>query len=164
MKISLTKPVLSSLDTFLKLIDELFAYEALPQKVEQTATAVKQLLATSELGQAWFIEVEENGETCVAGHLVVSYAFSLEHGGKVGFIDQFYLKPEWRQKGIGASLIPQVEDRVMNDGVKALSLEVNIGNAGARTFYERHGFVPRRQFCVMTKNLAEKTVPLHVAS
>ncbi|WP_305832128.1 GNAT family N-acetyltransferase [Photobacterium leiognathi] len=164
MKISLTTPVLSSLDTFLKLIDELFAYEALPQKVEQTSAAVKQLLASPELGHAWFIEVEENGETQIAGHLIVSYAFSLEHGGKVGLIDQFYLKPEWRQKGIGSALFPQVEQNVINDGIKALSLEVNIGNAGARTFYERQGFVPRRQFCMMTKTLVQSTIPLHVAS
>ncbi|MEC6822982.1 N-acetyltransferase [Photobacterium sp. NCIMB 13483] len=164
MNISLRTPILSSLDKFLQLIDELFDYEALPQKAEQTMIAAKQLLSNPELGQAWFIEVEQHGVKHIAGHIIVSYSFSLEHGGKIGLIDQFYLKADWRQHGIGTELLPQLEALVIQDGVKALSLEVNIGNAGARNFYEKHGFTPRRQFCMMTKNLTESPVPATLAS
>ena len=164
MNISLSTPTLSSLDKFLQLIDELFDYEALPQKAEQTTLAVKQLLSNPKLGQAWFIEVEQHGVKHIAGHIIVSYSFSLEHGGKIGLIDQFYLKSDWRQHGIGTGLLPQLEALVSQDGVKALSLEVNIGNAGARNFYEKHGFSPRRQFCMMTKNLTESHIPATVAS
>ncbi|KJG21586.1 acetyltransferase [Photobacterium iliopiscarium] len=164
MNISLRTPILSSLDKFLQLIDELFDYEALPQKAEQTMVAVKQLLSNPALGQAWFIEVEQHGIKHIAGHIIVSYSFSLEHGGKIGLIDQFYLKANWRQHGIGTELLPQLETLVVQDGVKALSLEVNIGNAGARNFYEKHGFTPRRQFCMMTKNLTESPVAATIAS
>ena len=164
MNISLRTPILSSLDKFLQLIDELFDYEALPQKAEQTMVAVKQLLSNPALGQAWFIEVEQHGIKHIAGHIIVSYSFSLEHGGKIGLIDQFYLKANWRQHGIGTELLPQLETLVVQDGVKALSLEVNIGNAGARNFYEKHGFTPRRQFCMMTKNLTEPPVAATIAS
>lgn len=164
MNISLSTPTLSSLNKFLKLIDELFDYEALPQKAEQTTQAVKQLLNNPELGQAWFIEVEQHGMKYIAGHIIVSYSFSLEHGGKIGLIDQFYLKSEWRQHGIGTELLPQLETLVIQDSVKALSLEVNIGNAGARNFYEKHGFTPRRQFCMMTKSLTESHIALTAIS
>ncbi|WP_279152379.1 GNAT family N-acetyltransferase [Photobacterium iliopiscarium] len=164
MNISLRTPILSSLDKFLQLIDELFDYEALPQKAEQTMVAVKQLLSNPALGQAWLIEVEQHGIKHIAGHIIVSYSFSLEHGGKIGLIDQFYLKANWRQHGIGTELLPQLETLVVQDGVKALSLEVNIGNAGARNFYEKHGFTPRRQFCMMTKNLTESPVAATIAS
>ncbi|KJG12747.1 GNAT family N-acetyltransferase [Photobacterium iliopiscarium] len=164
MNISLRTPILSSLDKFLQLIDELFDYEALPQKAEQTMVAVKQLLSNPALGQAWFIEVEQHGIKHIAGHIIVSYSFSLEHGGKIGLIDQFYLKANWRQHGIGTELLPQLETLVVQDGVKALSLEVNIGNAGARNFYEKHGFTPRRQFCMITKNLTESPVAATIAS
>ena len=164
MNISLSTPTLSSLNKFLQLIDELFDYEALPQKAEQTMIAVKQLLSNPKLGQAWFIEVEQHCIKHIAGHIIVSYSFSLEHGGKIGLIDQFYLKADWRQHGIGTELLPQLEALVIQDGVKALSLEVNIGNAGARNFYEKHGFTPRRQFCMMTKNLTESHIPATIAS
>jgi GNAT superfamily N-acetyltransferase len=164
MNISLVAPSLSSTDMLLKLVEELFEYEVLPQKAEQTSQAIHQLISNPELGQAWFIEVEQEGEKLIAGHIIVSYSFSLEYGGRIGLIDQFYLKPEWRQQGIGTALIPQIEQHVTEAGVHALSLEVNIGNAGARSFYEKHGFVPRRQFCMMTKVIKQEEMPLNIAS
>ncbi|MGF1788203.1 GNAT family N-acetyltransferase [Photobacterium swingsii] len=164
MNISLVAPNTSSIDKLLNLVEELFDYEALPQKVEQIQQAIQQLITTPELGQAWFIEADEAGEKMLVGHIIISYSFSLEHGGRVGLIDQFYLKPEWRQQGIGTQLLPQIEQHLSQTGVKALSLEVNIGNAGARTFYEKQGFIPRRQFCMMTKSIKQEEVSLHIAS
>ncbi|PSW21358.1 N-acetyltransferase [Photobacterium sanctipauli] len=164
MNISLVAPSMSSMDMLLKLVEELFEYEVLPQKKEQTHHAITQLLSNPELGQAWFIEVDNDGDKIIAGHIIVSYSFSLEHGGRVGLIDQFYLKPEWRQQGIGTALIPQIEQHTAEAGVHALSLEVNIGNKGARKFYETHGFMPRRQFCMMTKVITPSEVPLNIAS
>ncbi|MGF1702575.1 GNAT family N-acetyltransferase [Photobacterium makurazakiensis] len=164
MNISLVAPSMSSKDMLLKLVEELFEYEVLPQKKEQTQHAINQLLSNPELGQAWFIEIDNDGEKVIAGHIIVSYSFSLEHGGRVGLIDQFYLKPDWRQQGIGTDLIPQIEQHTAEAGVHALSLEVNIGNKGARKFYEKHGFVPRRQFCMMTKVISPSEIPLTIAS
>lgn len=164
MNISLVAPSLSSTDVLLKLVEELFEYEVLPQKFEQTSQAIHQLLSNPELGQAWYIEVEQEGEKMIAGHIVISYSFSVEYGGRIGLIDQFYLKPEWRQQGIGTELIPQIEQHMCEAGVHALSLEVNIGNSGARSFYEKHGFIPRRQFCLMTKVIEPEKMPLHIAS
>lgn len=164
MNISLVAPSLSSVDMLLKLVEELFEYEVLPQKAEQTSYAIQQLLSNPELGQAWLIEIEEGDEKIIAGHIIISYSFSLEHGGRIGLIDQFYLKPEWRQQGIGTALMPQIEHHVTQAGLHALSLEVNIGNAGARSFYEKHGFIPRRQFCLMTKTIEQEEVSLNIAS
>lgn len=164
MNISLVAPNTSSIDKLLNLVEELFDYEALPQKVEQTQQAMHQLLNSPELGQAWFIEADEAGQKMLVGHIIISYSFSLEHGGRIGLIDQFYLKPEWRQQGIGTQLLPQIEHHLSKNGVKALSLEVNIGNAGARSFYEKQGFIPRRQFCMMTKSIKQEEVSLYIAS
>ncbi|MGF1723695.1 GNAT family N-acetyltransferase [Photobacterium nomapromontoriensis] len=164
MNISLVAPSLSSTDMLVKLVEELFEYEVLPQKKERTLNAIHQLLSNPELGQAWYIEVNDGNDTFIAGHIIISYSFSLEHGGRIGLIDQFYLKPEWRQQGIGTELIPQIEQHAAAAGVNALSLEVNIGNKGARKFYENHGFIPRRQFCMMTKVIQPSEVSLTIAS
>ncbi|OAN17729.1 acetyltransferase [Photobacterium jeanii] len=164
MNISLVAPNASSVNNLLNLIEELFDYEALPQKTEQTQQAIQQLIANPDLGQAWLVEADEAGEKMVVGHIIVSYSFSLEHGGKIGLIDQFYLKPEWRKQGIGTQLLPEIEQSLAQLGVRALSLEVNIGNAGARSFYEKQGYMPRRQFCNMTKDITPQTVSLNIAS
>ncbi|ARR49186.1 GNAT family N-acetyltransferase [Photobacterium damselae subsp. damselae] len=164
MNISLIAPTMSSVDMFINLIEELFAYEALPQKAEQIVKAVNQLISKPDLGQAWLIEINQDGHSIIAGHIIMSYSFSIEHGGRIGIIDQFYLKPEWRKQGIGTQLIPMLEQHAAQNDIHALSLEVNIGNGGARTFYERHDFMPRRQFCMMTKNVKTEEVPLTIAS
>ncbi len=136
-----------------------FDYEALPQKAEQTTAAVKQLLSNPQLGQAWFIEGRTTRLLNISwGTLSSVIVLALSTVVKFGLIDQFYLKSDWRQHGIGTELLPQLETLVIQDGVKALSLEVNIGNAGARNFYEKHGFTPRRQFCMMTKSLTESAL------
>ncbi|EEZ41149.1 hypothetical protein VDA_002181 [Photobacterium damselae subsp. damselae CIP 102761] len=57
-----------------------------------------------------------------------------------------------------------LEQHAAQNDIHALSLEVNIGNGGARTFYERHDFMLRRQFCMMTKNVKTEEVPLTIAS
>ncbi len=154
MSISLIAPTAESTPMLLDLVTELFEYEALSPPLEQTQNALQQLLQNPELGQAWFLAITEQDHTTLIGHVILSYSFSLEFGGRMAMIDQIYLKPEWRNQGIGTQFLPLVEHQLHNAKAKAISLEVNIGNKAARRFYERHDFVPHRQFCVMTKRLS----------
>lgn len=155
MSLSLIAPNPEHLAPFLALVDELFAYEALSPDPEQTHNAVRQLVDNPDLGQAWFLALTEQDHTTLIGHIVLSYSFSLEFGGRMALIDQIYLKPEWRNQGIGTEILPMIEHQLKQAQAKAIALEVNIGNKAARRFYERHEFVPHRQFCMMTKRLTE---------
>lgn len=67
---------------------------------------------------------------------------ALGGGSIVGFIavkddwvEQFYLDPAWTGRGIGTSLL-----RLATDGQAEIRLHCFQQNAGARRFYERHGF------------------------
>ncbi len=153
MNISLIAPTIESMPMLLDLVNELFEYEVLSPPPAQTQEALRQLIQNPELGQAWFLAITEQDHTSLIGHLILSYSFSLEFGGRMAIIDQIYLKPEWRNQGIGTLFFPLVEAQLHQAQTKAISLEVNIGNKDARRFYERHDFVPHRQFCVMTKHL-----------
>jgi GNAT superfamily N-acetyltransferase len=138
----------------LDLVNELFEYEVLSPCPIETQDALQQLIKNPELGQAWFLAITEQDHTILIGHVILSYSFSLEFGGRMAIIDQIYLKPEWRNQGIGTQFFPLVEHQLHKVQTKAISLEVNIGNKDARRFYERHEFTPHRQFCVMTKRLS----------
>jgi GNAT superfamily N-acetyltransferase len=52
-------------------------------------------------------------------------------------IDQLYVLPEWCGQGLGSLLV----DRAKALRPHGLSLRTFTANAGARRFYERHGFV-----------------------
>ena len=80
--------------------------------------------------------VASDAETWVAVHAA--------SGRIVGFmildedrIEQLYLEPDWLRRGIGSVLVDLAKERSPG----GLSLYTFEANAGARAFYERHGFV-----------------------
>ena len=54
-----------------------------------------------------------------------------------GWVDQLYLDPAWRGRGIGDRLVATAKQRYP-DGLQLWTFQVN---GPARRFYERHGFV-----------------------
>ena len=81
---------------------------------------------------------------------VVGYAFlcavwSNELRGEVCIVDELYVDPKARGRGLGSALLRQlVEQRRFFPRAVAFELEVTSSNPRARALYERLGFVPRK--------------------
>lgn len=69
----------------------------------------------------------------VAGSSVVGFMALAE-----GTVDQLYLSPGWWRRGIGTRFVQLAMERYP-EGLELHTFQVN---AGARAFYERHGFEP----------------------
>lgn len=50
-------------------------------------------------------------------------------------------QPRCRRQGVGSMLLAWLESTLRVAGIRTLKLETRSGNAGARAFYQRHGFV-----------------------
>ncbi len=84
---------------------------------------------------------------------LVGYAFlvsfwSNELGGEICTIDELYVAPDFRQRGLGTMLMTNL---MQSDGLwprtpVALELETTPRNARARALYERLGFKPKRNY------------------
>ncbi len=61
-----------------------------------------------------------------------------------GFVDNVYVRPAHRNRGIGTRLLGAAEDALDARGVERVALSVLAGNGAARRFYERHGYEPHR--------------------
>jgi ribosomal protein S18 acetylase RimI-like enzyme len=85
---------------------------------------------------AWVIYDAEEA----AGYLVACFGFALEYAGRDAFIDEFYVRPEYRESGIGSSALSQAERQLAGMGVKAMYLLVMPGNDRAEQFYRRAGY------------------------
>jgi ribosomal protein S18 acetylase RimI-like enzyme len=75
----------------------------------------------------------------------VAYAsclLSLEHGGFSGWLEELYVLPEWRGRGIGSCLIAEVITRAKELGWRAIDLEVDVGHQLAISLYTRYQFQP----------------------
>jgi len=107
---------------------------------------LRKFLANPELGQGWiFLERE-----IPVGYIFLTFGYSFEYHGRDSFIDELYIEPEYRRKGIGRRAMEFVEERAREQGVNAIHLEVDDGNDPAAGLYRRAGFVDHSRF-LMTK-------------
>jgi diamine N-acetyltransferase len=98
--------------------------------------ALRELLALPDAGAVWLAE----SGTEPVGYLAITYGFSLEYHGRDAFIDELYVAPAARGRGIGREAIRVAEAACRARGVRALHLEVERVNARAERLYRRAGF------------------------
>jgi ribosomal protein S18 acetylase RimI-like enzyme len=84
------------------------------------------------------IVADEGGR--IVGYLALVWGFSLEFGGRDAFLDELYVVPDRRGRGIGSALIEAAEAACVQAGAMALHLAVERSNAGACKLYRRLGF------------------------
>lgn len=108
--------------------------------------ALAPLLEGSPLGAVWFI----GPKIAPVGYVAVSFGWSIELGGMDGFIDEIFVREKVRGRGMATealgALIPSLEAA----GLRALHLEVDPANDGARRIYARAGFA-ERPYGLMTR-------------
>jgi ribosomal protein S18 acetylase RimI-like enzyme len=85
------------------------------------------------------------------GYLVVTFGWSLEFGGLDGFIDEIYVRPSVRRRGIASETLQALPRALASAGLKALHLEVKRSAEHAQSLYAKAGFRPRADTMLMTK-------------
>ena len=66
----------------------------------------------------------------------------LEYGGESGWLEELYVLPEWRQRGVGTRLVSEVVRVAKERGWRAIDLEVEADHQRVVSLYTRHGFLP----------------------
>lgn len=89
--------------------------------------------------------------TIPIGYLVICFEYSLEYRGKGAWIDELFVEPTHRGKGIGTQLLDVAEQASREHHAKFLHLEVNHGNP-AIDLYRCRGFLQHQRF-LMSKPL-----------
>ena len=85
------------------------------------------------------------------GYVVICFDYSLEYRGKGAWVDELFVEPSHRGKGIGTQLLDLAEHVSREHHAKFLHLEVNQGNP-AIELYRRRGFAQHQRF-LMSKPL-----------
>jgi GNAT superfamily N-acetyltransferase len=86
--------------------------------------------------------VAEEGGALVGYALLIAF-WSNELGGEVCDVDELFVLPEHRGRGLATALFAAIdEDGLWPTPAVALALGTTPGNAAARRLYERLGFAP----------------------
>jgi GNAT superfamily N-acetyltransferase len=130
----------SDADTVLEFMQAYYAFDGHGFDREKGRVALTGLLRNEEFGRAWLILDGETAE----GYIVLCFGYSLEWLGRDAFVDEFYLREEYRGRGWGRKTIEFVEEAARREGIRALHLEVVRGNAVALELYRGIGFVEHK--------------------
>ena len=80
--------------------------------------------------------IQWDGEA--AGYLYITQCYSAEVGGRCVFIEEIYLEPEYRRRGLGAQIMAWLEQEY--PAARRFRLEVTQVNQGAVRLYQRAGY------------------------
>ena len=137
------------IDELLPLVSAYHDFEGVIQDEGTRRKTISTLLLAPDLGPVWLIYHAGS----LAGYIAICLGYSIEFGGRDAFVDEFFLREDFRGKGIGTAVLKMVIERLGDDGVKALHLEVGKSNQRAQAMYEAAGFVLRDQYHLMSCEL-----------
>lgn len=105
---------------------------------ETSITGLSLAARGHDLARAWLARDHARS----LGYAVLARGFAVDHGGPVAVLDDLYVVPDARSRGVGATLIARLEHEARELGLAALLLVTDPGNPSALRFYGAHGFAP----------------------
>ena len=118
------------------MMEKLYLHDSHPFNIQEARRATLALLETPVFGSIWLLKV---GEEAV-GYMVLTFGFSLEFGGRDALLDELFIAETYRGSGLGKQALSFVFDHCRKHGIRALHLEVLMGNDTAAAIYARSGF------------------------
>jgi ribosomal protein S18 acetylase RimI-like enzyme len=138
--------------TLLPFMRDYYAFDGHAFDEQKARVALVTLLRDSSLGRVWLIlsnEPDSGTDRGVegavpVGYIVLCFGYSLEWLGRDAFVDEFFLRPDYRGRGWGRKTMAFLEDAACSLNVTALHLEVMRLNTGALELYRKLGFEPHK--------------------
>lgn len=87
------------------------------------------------------------------GYIVITFGWSVEFGGLDAIIDELFIRPGVRGRGIASEALIALPRALAGAGLRAIHLEVDKTNAQALKLYRRAGFSVRENYAIMSKRL-----------
>jgi ribosomal protein S18 acetylase RimI-like enzyme len=104
------------------------------------AGAILALCSDPSLGRAWLLA---DGRGRDAGYALAYWRHSIDHGGRVAVLDDLWIEPGLRGRGLGRRLMDAALADMSACGARAVVVEADPADAPAMCFYARLGFAPK---------------------
>jgi ribosomal protein S18 acetylase RimI-like enzyme len=136
----------NEIEMLVAMMRELYAYDGLAFDEAIARRALMGLIDNETFGRVFLIRLGNE----FAGYAVLTFGYSLEFHGRDAFVDELYLRDEYRERGIGKRALQLLTEVCADEGVNALHLEVERENTSAQAVYRKFGFEDHDRY-LMTK-------------
>ncbi|MGV6803816.1 MAG: N-acetyltransferase family protein [Ruegeria sp.] len=137
------------LDRLMGLVAAFHAETGIDQDADQRREALAPLLEGIPHGCVYLI----GPSRAPLGYIILTFGWSVEFGGLDGFVDEIYIRPAVRGRGIATEVLLDLPKALAGAGLTALHLEVDRSNDAAHKLYLRTGFKLRDRYSLMSKRL-----------
>lgn len=122
-------------NVYIKMADDFYHSDAVlhPIPIENIENAFSEMIKPSSYINGYIFEIDEQ----IAGYGIVLPTYSQEAGGLTLWIDEIYVMPQFRDKGLGSAFIDFISN---TDGIKRIRLEAEPENENAMNLYYSKGF------------------------
>jgi ribosomal protein S18 acetylase RimI-like enzyme len=134
--ILVTKATIHDSEYLLALTLKQFEEHEIDTASQVLGSTIHEILSDEELG--FFLLAWEDANAI--GMAAVSITWVLEHGGKSAWLDELYVLPEHRGRGVGGQLLNKVLEYAQEMGCRAVDLEVEENHRRVEGLYSRSGF------------------------
>ena len=142
MEITIRSAEESDFEQILGLINELAVFEKMPEKM---TNSIERMKKEKEFFNCFVAETEDKKIIGYATYIFCYFTWV----GKSLYMDDLYIKPEFRSCGIGTKLIDKVISFAKDSGCHKVRWQVSNWNSPAITFYKKLGAIiePDEQNC-----------------
>ncbi len=136
------QPENQQIDKLLEFVRRYYTYDEIPFHPEKIRKSLVALAQDPDVGKAFIINIDDRD----AGYAVVTIGFDHEFDGRMIWLTDFYLEPDFRGRGLGRIILGMIEDVGREMGALAIELLVEHDNFEAQKLYKKAGFKPFERF------------------
>jgi len=126
----------SDIPCLVELMSEFYAESSYALDADWATASFDRLLGDEGRGAVWLARRDAQA----AGYVVLTLKHSMEFGGVDAFIDDLFVRPDFRRQHIASTLLSALFEHCRNLRAGAVHVEVAPDNALARALYRAFGF------------------------
>ena len=138
------------LEKLLPLVAAFHSEEGIDQTDDARRTALAPLLDGNPYGAIYIV----GPARAPIGYVIVTFTWSMEFGGLDAMIDELYIRPAVRGRGLATEVLLKLSSMLKEAQVHAVHLEVHADNNAAHRLYEKAGFRQRGGYLLMSRVLS----------
>lgn len=127
-------------EIFIELAAEFYASDAVAHPIprEYHVITFEEIMRSDVYASGYLLLADEEP----AGYALTAKTFAQEAGGIALWIDEIYVRPAFRSRGLGRAFFAYLQHEIAGSNVRRLRLEVEPENEKASRLYQQLGFTP----------------------